>query len=104
VNATLTSVFDWSYARLTEAEQLFLQRLAALRGPFGLTDVENPAGDAARPPLSPAWVLPLLVSLVEQSMVQCRSTPRGQRFQVLGPIRAFVVSKASACAEPGEAV
>lgn len=104
VSTTLTSVFDWSYARLGTQEQLLLQRLAALPGSFGLTDVEDPAGDLAQPPLSPGWVLPLLVSLVEQSMVQCRNRPRGQRFRVLGPIRAFVAHTAPACAVSGEAV
>ncbi|MFF4538008.1 BTAD domain-containing putative transcriptional regulator [Streptomyces aureus] len=104
VNTTLTSVFDWSYARLTEAEQLLLQRLAALPGPFGLADVEDAAGDAARPPLSPGWVLPLLASLVEQSMVQCRTTRRGRSFRVLGPIRAFVARTEPVRTEPYEAV
>ncbi|EKX65808.1 AfsR/SARP family transcriptional regulator [Streptomyces ipomoeae] len=101
--ATLTSVFEWSYARLDEAEKLLLQRLSGFPGAFSLEDLEDPTGLPSRPPLSPSCVVSLLASLVEQSMVQSRDTPHGRRFRVLGPIRAFVAHAARESAESLEA-
>jgi DNA-binding SARP family transcriptional activator/predicted ATPase len=101
---TLTSVFEPSYARLDEAERLLLQRLSVLPGAsFRLEDVEGRTKAPSRPPLSPSCVVPLLASLVEQSMVQAWDTSHGRHFRVLNPVRAVVTHASRASAESLEA-
>jgi len=76
---TLQATMDWSYALLTEPEQLLFQRLAVFAGGFGLEAAENVcAGDR----LQSDQILDLLTGLVEKSLA-------------LGPARRHAGSEAA---------
>lgn len=83
---TLQAAMDWSYALLTEQEQILFQRLGVFSGGFALEAVENVcAGDG----LEPGRTLDLLTSLVEKSLALVHEHRRRMRYGILEPIRQY---------------
>ncbi len=92
---TLEAAIRWSYELLDEREQLLLLRLAAFRGSFTAEAAEAVAGRAG---LDRAAVLPLLLQLVDHSLVAAEpGEPSGYR--LLATTRTLVGKLA---AERGE--
>ncbi|TWP53723.1 AAA family ATPase [Lentzea tibetensis] len=82
---TLTATIDWSYRLLTEDEQRLLTRLSVFRGSFSLRSAEAVCGD---------HVLPVLVSLVERSLVLARDTNGSERrYVLLAAVREFAADR-----------
>jgi predicted ATPase/DNA-binding CsgD family transcriptional regulator len=112
---SLASAIEWSWRLLSDAERGLLRRLAALPGEFSLVLAEvagaslaGGAGGLAGPD-SPtagpggrdgAGVQPLLLRLVEQSLVSVR-LPAGEpaRYRLLSVIRAFALEHAAPVAD-----
>ncbi|HLK72603.1 MAG TPA: LuxR C-terminal-related transcriptional regulator [Streptosporangiaceae bacterium] len=89
---SLSSAIAWSWQLLDDAGRSLLGRLAALPGEFTLALVE-----AVGPGPDPR---PVLLRLVEQSLVSMRLPPEGPaRYRLLEVIRAFAREQA----EPGAA-
>jgi len=83
---TLQATMDWSYALLTEPEQLLFQRLAVFAGGFGLEAAENVcAGDR----LQSDQILDLLTGLVEKSLALVHEHHGQMRYRMLEPIRQY---------------
>jgi predicted ATPase len=80
---TMRATLDWSYGLLGPDEQALLRLLAAFVGGFRLDDLEAVASRAGLP--AAERVLPLLESLVEQSLV----VADGGRFRLLEPVAQY---------------
>jgi predicted ATPase/transcriptional regulator with XRE-family HTH domain len=85
---TLQATFDWSYDLLTDLERVFFRRLAVFAGGFALEAAEAVCNDATGPILSDQ-VLPLLVQLVDKSLVVLRESDADVRYHLLQPIRQY---------------
>jgi predicted ATPase/DNA-binding CsgD family transcriptional regulator len=88
-HGSLTSAIAWSWQLLDVAGRGLLCRLAALPGEFTLELVEAIGPEAGPDPR------PVLLRLVEQSLVSMRLPPAGPaRYRLLEVIRAFVRERA----------
>lgn len=93
---TMRATLDWSYALLSEREQLLFQRLAVFAGGFTLAAAEavGTAGVVAMPD-----VLGLLGRLVEQSLVIVTTDVDSARYGMLEPIRQYALDQLVASGE-----
>ncbi len=83
---TLQAAMDWSYALLTEPEQLLFQRLAVFAGGFGLGAAEKVcAGDG----LQSNQILDWLTGLVEKSLALIHEYNGQMRYRMLEPNRQY---------------
>ena len=83
---TLRGAIDWSYALLTEREQLLLRRLAVFAGPFTLEAAE---AVCAVDPISADEVLDGVAALVDKSMLVLDSSGPDARYRLLETIRQY---------------
>ena len=84
---TLQATFDWSHELLEEHEQVLLRRLAVFSGGFTLEAAEAVAGID---PLPAAWVVDLLMRLMDKSWLQTASRPGGApRYRLLETVRQY---------------
>lgn len=83
---TLRGAIDWSYALLTDREQLLLRRLAVFAGPFTLEAAETVC---ALSPISADEVLDGVAALVDKSMVVLESGSSEARYRMLETIRQY---------------
>ena len=72
---TVRATLDWSYALLTEPEQVLFERMSVFAGGWTLEAAEVVAGSDG---LAPREVLALLGRLVDTSMVLAEPGPAGQ--------------------------
>jgi predicted ATPase/transcriptional regulator with XRE-family HTH domain len=95
---TMRAALDWSYGLLTPDEQALLRLLSVFAAGFRIDDLEAVAARSGMVP--PEDVLPLLQSLVEQSLVVGES-PDGlpQRHRLLEPIAQYARDKLLAAGE-----
>ena len=84
---TLRAAIDWSYALLSEPEQMMLRRLAVFSGGCSLTTAEIVcAGDG----LDREHVLELLSSLIKKSLLAAETLQRSEaRYALLETIREY---------------
>lgn len=103
---TLRATLDWSYALLTEAERLLLQRLSVFAGGCTLEAAEavcsdSKATEAAFPILKGSDILPLLTALVDKSLLTFgeEEPAAGGRFRMLEMVRQFAGERFAASGE-----
>lgn len=85
----LTATLDWSYRLLTADERRLLARLSVFRDGFTAEAAEQVCGIA---PLAPEQVLPMLVTLVDRSLVQPDEPSGTRRFRLLEVVRAHAAT------------
>jgi predicted ATPase len=83
---TLREAIDWSYALLSETEQMLLQRLSVFAGGFRLESAEAVCADRV---LCEEDVLDTLGALVDKSLVLVRSGAGGSRYGLLETVRQY---------------
>ena len=87
---TLTSMFDWSYCLLSEAERLVLRRLSIFVGAFDLDTAADigvgPSGDTLQ-------FEDILTGLVEKSLVSPIIGDANVRYRLLETTRAYALEK-----------
>ena len=87
---TLRALIDWSYALLSEGEQVLLSRLGIFCGSFTL----DAAGAVAKDPPIDEWdVFDLLAALVDKSLVVRLADTGEVRYRLLESTRAFALEK-----------
>lgn len=84
---TIDASIRWSHSLLSAEEQTLLRRLAAFAGAFTLDAARAVAADDRLPAGS---VLPVLETLVDQSLVQMDDLDAVARFRMLETVRQFV--------------
>ena len=89
---TLRATIDWSYELLREPEQRLLRQLAVFAGGWTATAAAALGGDSQ--------TLPLLLQLVNKSLVVMDETGAEARYRLLETIRQYAAEK---LAEAGEA-
>ena len=97
---TLTSMLDWSYRLLSEAEQRVLRRLSIFVGPFCLADA---AAVVPAEGESDLQVAEALAGLVERSLVSTVIGKAEVSYRLLETTRAYALTKLGASGE-GDAV
>jgi predicted ATPase/DNA-binding CsgD family transcriptional regulator len=95
---SLRAAIDWSYQRLSSAEQLAFRQLAVLPGSFGPATAEAVV-DVTSPARTVPPTLALLASLEAKSLLVARPGS-GNRLAMTGSTRAFALDR---LAESGEA-
>ena len=95
---TLRATVDWSYALLSEPEQLIYNRLAVFHGGWSLTAAEAVVADDAT---SPGLVLDTIGRLVERSMVVAEAGPT-TRYRMLETLRHYAEERLRASSEHDE--
>jgi predicted ATPase len=83
---TLRALVDWSYELLTAEEQSFFQELSVFSGGWTLEAAEAVCEPAAR-------VLPLLLSLVDKSLVQVERQGGLSRYRLLETLRQYAADR-----------
>ena len=96
---TLRSTIEWSYALLTEQEQVLFRRLAVFAGGFTLDAVEAVAEGGA---ISAGDVLDLLSGLVDKSLVLLETEALEARYRMLETIRQFARERLEQAGEAAE--
>jgi predicted ATPase/DNA-binding CsgD family transcriptional regulator len=94
---TLRASVDWSYALLTEPEQVLFRRLAVFVGGF---DLDGAQSVGASSEVESYQLLDQLSLLVDKSLVVADDTPNGMRYQLLETVRQYAQEKLG---ESGEA-
>lgn len=84
---TLHETVAWSYNLLSEAEQALFRRLSVFPASFDLKSAEAVCSDDALCPAS--QIYPLLIMLVEKSMVMADTSGAHSRFRLLETLRQF---------------
>ncbi len=92
---SLEALVSWSYELLDDAERRLLDRLAVLRGGFGLEVAERVCGDE---PLAPEAVAGLLASLAGKSLVQVQAGVV-IRYALLETVRQFAAGQLAVSGE-----
>lgn len=87
---SLEASLDWSFARLSAAEQAAFQRLAVFDAPFSLKAAMAVIGCAE---LSTDQLPGLLARLVSQSLVMVAQCPEGALYHLLQTTRAYAREK-----------
>ena len=87
---TLRATLDWSYALLSEAEQVLLRHLAVFAGGF---TVEAAAAVMPRSDVAVLAILDSLTSLVAKSLVVFDQTTTPERWRLLDTIQAYAQGK-----------
>lgn len=87
---TLRAAVDWSYALLPEPERILLRRLAVFAGGWTLPAAEAVCGGAG---LEAADVFPLLVDLVDKSLVVAEPEEAEPRYRLLETLRQYGVER-----------
>ncbi|WP_164704661.1 BTAD domain-containing putative transcriptional regulator [Blastococcus litoris] len=86
---TLRDAIEWSYRRLDADARRLLTRMSVFRGGASLAALEAVCGDRPGPP-----VVPLLVELVDRSLVQPAPPAGGiPRFRLLETIRSYAAGR-----------
>ena len=104
---TLRATIAWSYDLLSPSEQVLLQRLSVLAGPFDRAAAEAVAGAAAgqgTPHRSAAAAVDtgdVLHALVQRSMVVAEAGRFGQRFRLLETMRQFAAERLAPTGDSG---
>jgi predicted ATPase/DNA-binding XRE family transcriptional regulator len=93
---TLRGTLDWSYALLTEMEQLLLRRVAVFAGGWTLELAEDICTGEG---IERSDVLQLLAALVDKSLVVAEERDRAVRYSLLDPLRAYASEKLAAAGE-----
>src|SRR4029077_14711593 len=88
---TLQAAIDWSYALLTEAERILLQRLSVFAGGWTLEAAEQIASDEEA--IHRADVLDLLARLIDKSLVSAEAREGAMRYRMLETIRQYARDK-----------
>ncbi len=91
---TMRATLDWSHDLLSGAQQALLRRLSVFVGGFSLAAAE--AVGATDSAAHDEEVLELLEGLIEQSLVEAKSDPRGDegvRYGMLEPVRQYAYAK-----------
>ena len=83
---TLRATVDWSYDLLAETDRVLLPRLSIFAGSFTLEAAE---GICAGEDLAAADILPALVRLVDQSLVEVAEGEETARYRLLETIREY---------------
>lgn len=83
---TLRGAIDWSYALLTDREQLLLQRLTVFAGSFSIEAVEE---ICAGEPIESDELLDALSALVEKSLVVLDVSRNTARYRLLETVRQY---------------
>jgi non-specific serine/threonine protein kinase len=92
----LEATLDWSYALLTEAEQVVLRRLAVFAWGWTLEAAESVVSGE---PVAPAEVLNVLSNLVDKSLVVVESSSGRRYYRFLETIRQYAQRKLAAAGE-----
>lgn len=92
---TMRTAIGWSFDLLSSAEQAAFPRLAVFAGGFALDAAEAVLADLD----TGDQALPLLESLVDQSLVVATPGPQGTRFRLLEPVAQFALTRLSAAEE-----
>ncbi|MCW2502989.1 MAG: signal transduction response regulator / Disease resistance protein [Actinomycetia bacterium] len=95
---TLRSTLDWSYELLDTAERTLLERMSVFRG--GCT-VEAAEAVCSGSPLGIEDILPVMVGLVDKSLVQPYDHDGGRRFRLLETVAEFAAERLAASGEAG---
>lgn len=82
---TLRALIDWSYDMLSDAERILLCRLAVFTGGWSLDSAEAVCGDL----LYPYYLVDLLMSLVDKSLVVYEETAGDGRYRLLETVRQY---------------
>jgi non-specific serine/threonine protein kinase len=83
---TLRAAVDWSYTLLPEAERVLLRRLAVFAGGWTLAAAEGVCGGDG---LEAVDVFPLLVDLVDKSLVVAEPEDAEPRYRLLETLRQY---------------
>jgi len=83
---TLRGTMDWSYALLSDREQLLLRRLAVFRGGFTLDAAEAICAGAS---IGPDEVLDSVTTLVDKSLVNLAARGGEARYTLLDTVRQY---------------
>jgi predicted ATPase len=87
---TLTSMLDWSYRLLSEAEQRVLRRLSIFVGPFRIADAEAVVPAEGESDLN---IPAMLADLVERSLVSTVIGDGEVSYRLLETTRAYALAK-----------
>ena len=99
---TVRATLDWSYALLTELEQVLFERLSVFAGGWTLEAAEVVAGGDGLPARE---VLALLGRLVNASMVVVEPGPAGQvRYRLLETVRQYAAERLARLGASGELI
>jgi len=93
---TLRASVDWSYALLTEPEQVVFRRLAVFVGGFDLNAAQAVAGDGE---LHPHQILDLLTLLVDKSLVVAENNSGRTRYRLMETVRQYAMEKLGGAGE-----
>lgn len=100
---TLRASVDWSFALLTETEQVLFRRLAAFAGSFDLDAVQEVGASSE---IERYQVLDQLSLLVDKSLVVAfetvTATGEGMRYRLLETVRQYAQEKLSESGEANE--
>ena len=89
---TLRATLDWSYALLSEKEQILLHRLAVFSGGWTLEAAEAVcvgSDDETETAIRPAEIISLLTGLVDKSMVSMEEKQGEARYSLLETIKQY---------------
>ena len=93
---TLRATLDWSYDLLSEAERVFLRRLAVFAGAFSAEAVSAVAANAAPTTLE---VVDGLSNLITKSLLAAEVKGPVARYRLLDTMRAYALEKLKASGE-----
>jgi predicted ATPase/class 3 adenylate cyclase len=93
---TLQASLDWSYELMDDSERVLLRRLAVFSGGFELGAAEEVCGDELLPS---KWIVDVLRSLVEKSLVLTEPNGTEARYRILEPVRLYAAEHLVRAAE-----
>jgi len=91
---TMGAAIDWSHELLEGEERVLFRRLAVFVGSFGLSAAEAVGADTdGAAPSAAADVLPVLLRLVDKSMVVAERAGSATRYRLLETIRDYALER-----------